>query len=807
MSLSAPHISKHPWLGPVLAVLAVVVLGLTLVLFPTRLNPGVPIALGGILAVITGLARLGAGTGPYAEPRSDLALAFLAWMAICTAFTIDTHLSLRSLGSMVGGTAFLVACQVGIRSREQWRQMAHALVLVCLGASVHAWWLGLTQYSGSGALRPLMGTFVNPDTFSVLPLVGLVVVLGLVEKSAPWLTWVHLLCAAFLFATLLATGCRAALVGFGLAALFLLGTLWRQRSRSIEKTKMFVGFPLVLALLFLPIFGLQSAFWGKWMKTLGADLVAQEEIRMELLTHGWKAIAHHPLVGSGPGTFGLNYQTYRPANHDTHYVDIAHNDFLEVGAETGIPGLVLWVALLVLALRGLLPLIRSGRRPTEAAAVGAGLVALAVFSLFNFIIVQRPVLWVHLWLFGLAFCFPTSRKQAKEGLARRLLSSLFLGLMGTGTVYLGWSTVMADGQILYARRAEAALNLEQAEKLYSQAIDQQPWRSSTLLAQARIVEKLQAFNGDDRQEQRLALLTAADKHSSRNLDVLLPLAQALREAERTKEAEEVFARASEVAPHHRQVFDNQLTFLIEEGQLAEAARLLATRAYRDSTYQSRFSLVLYVLEESIPGEGTEIASKWLGAHPNQRGYDQVEKVIERAKKDKKWDIEERFLKVLKQARPDDLCLENRLAAAIGRRSGPEAEFEALRRAAHDGVEKTDPCYHTLLKNLSKLAQGLNREEETVPTLRELLTLAPQQSWARITLAEILEREGDPVAAVNLLRSGLEMLPDDAELVLALAQQFERQGSRQLALNYYREALRLKPGLKDAQKKIDQLLSR
>lgn len=65
------------------------------------------------------------------------------------------------------------------------------------------------------------------------------------------------------------------------------------------------------------------------------------EAREELLKDSLKIMVTHPVLGIGPGNFSSYTQTWR----------VAHNTYSELGAETGIPGVMLFCALLILSLR------------------------------------------------------------------------------------------------------------------------------------------------------------------------------------------------------------------------------------------------------------------------------------------------------------------------------------------------------------------------------------------------------------------------------------------------------------------------
>lgn len=77
--------------------------------------------------------------------------------------------------------------------------------------------------------------------------------------------------------------------------------------------------------------------------------------RVYYWTAAGRIIRHHPLVGTGPDTFGEYYPRYRlqedGAKLGTSVADKPHNIFLEYGANTGLLGLLSYLAMVSLVLR------------------------------------------------------------------------------------------------------------------------------------------------------------------------------------------------------------------------------------------------------------------------------------------------------------------------------------------------------------------------------------------------------------------------------------------------------------------------
>jgi O-antigen ligase len=94
----------------------------------------------------------------------------------------------------------------------------------------------------------------------------------------------------------------------------------------------------------------------------------------------WELFLRHPVTGAGPG---IDQLVLARATGGTSVFRYAHNEYLQVLAELGVPGVVLLVAFLALVMRRLW----RGRADTGALAVGglAALAALALHAGFDFV--------------------------------------------------------------------------------------------------------------------------------------------------------------------------------------------------------------------------------------------------------------------------------------------------------------------------------------------------------------------------------------------------------------------------------------
>ncbi|MGB6482025.1 MAG: O-antigen ligase family protein [Candidatus Acidiferrales bacterium] len=138
---------------------------------------------------------------------------------------------------------------------------------------------------------------------------------------------------------------------------------------------------IIPPLLFFPFSPVRRLAHPKY-----SDMIGERNRRV-----AWKAglrmVEHHPLMGIGLGEFKPQMPMYTDPD-DAGIVSIAHNTYLEVAAETGVPNVIIFIIILVLTYR---ILSRVRRRASDSgppllylAATGmqAGFVGLLVGIFF-----------------------------------------------------------------------------------------------------------------------------------------------------------------------------------------------------------------------------------------------------------------------------------------------------------------------------------------------------------------------------------------------------------------------------------------
>jgi O-antigen ligase len=129
-------------------------------------------------------------------------------------------------------------------------------------------------------------------------------------------------------------------------------------------------------------------------------------IRLQMWQVGLRMIRAHPWLGVGPDDVERDYALYVPRREaiEGSYHGHLHNNFIELGAERGLPALAAWIWLMVaLAWHAFAHRKRLGRIHWIAPTALACWVAFMVEGLFEFNFGTSPVLMVFLFITAAPF--------------------------------------------------------------------------------------------------------------------------------------------------------------------------------------------------------------------------------------------------------------------------------------------------------------------------------------------------------------------------------------------------------------------
>jgi O-antigen ligase len=329
-------------------------------------------------------------------------------IALFSAFTKGRGISLDN-GPLITYTSslFLILISISIvdtLSRLRWT------VLTLIGSYGFASLYVLREWQkGHLAYRNFRPGWIVGDSnyFATAAVFAIFLAFYFMHDKRP--RWEKVYCIVCLLLTILAvTLCasRGGFLGLVAAALFL---VWhtKRRVRNLVLMSALV-LPLSLALPVSPLhrFLDPSTDYGS------------TQFHLEAWKAGLRMIEAHPIAGIGLGNFKPLMPSYMASGMIIHVETVAHNMFIEVAAELGLPALLIFLGIFWFTYRTLGKLRRSSSthpliRET-ASALQAGLVGFAVAGSFISAEYQKTS-WMG---FALMFCLmPLARFK---NLARRV---------------------------------------------------------------------------------------------------------------------------------------------------------------------------------------------------------------------------------------------------------------------------------------------------------------------------------------------------------------------------------------------------
>ncbi|MCX8053091.1 MAG: O-antigen ligase family protein, partial [Armatimonadetes bacterium] len=308
-------------------------------------------------------------------PGFAFLMVFLALVCVSTVFTESVYASLRFLiyaTACVG--AYVLAGSI-CRNRRIAACAVWGLTLVALGICL----FGIRDYATSagggirfwksllseGDHRRLFGTFINPGFFAGFLVIAIPIALGvyLVTRRS-----VLVLLAGTAFAlnivALMLTGAKFGVMATAGSLVVFLVLVVATRLLTRDRLKRLILISIVLVPLVM-------VFSGPVRQRMRAAESGGTQVHSTLFRlYAWRStinmIRDHPLIGLGPGTFDVAYPRYAIAG-PTKY---AHQSYLQIGAETGIPALAaLLIALAFVVWRPIAAGVRlgGGEVPAEPA--------------------------------------------------------------------------------------------------------------------------------------------------------------------------------------------------------------------------------------------------------------------------------------------------------------------------------------------------------------------------------------------------------------------------------------------------------
>ena len=223
--------------------------------------------------------------------------------------------------------------------------------------------------------------------------------------------WERLFALACLIATIGSTILGASRGGFIALSAAFLWLVWNSPRRLRN-------FVLIVLLVTPPVLLLPSSPLRRLLHPKYSDTTGQND-RIAAWKAGLRMVEQHPLMGIGLGEFKPQMLKY--ADPGTGFSSIAHNTYLEVAAETGLPNFIVFIAMLFFTYRSLSKVRRraadSGPLLVYIAATGiqAGFVGYFVGAFFlSSEYLKLFWLWIFLAIVLPSFLPPPVREQQKK---------------------------------------------------------------------------------------------------------------------------------------------------------------------------------------------------------------------------------------------------------------------------------------------------------------------------------------------------------------------------------------------------------
>jgi O-antigen ligase len=341
------------------------------------------------------------------QARCFLVLTFLATLSFVTAGNSMplqmshwlTYLSLLIL-------FFIVLVVVDSLERVRWVLLFASASLALASLYVLRDWQ--TFHSMYRDYRP--GWVVgDPNYFTVNVLLFIPTTLLMAQQPRPrWQRWFCLGCFIVTLFGVWVTASRGGFLGTVACALCL---IWRSKQRVRNLALIAVGFVLVTA------FSPNSPIQRFRHPTAGDDQSADTHVA--LMHAGIRMMLTHPLLGVGLDNFRKSVRDY-VATDEMMKMDrvnrVAHNSYVEIGAEMGIPALLSFLGIIFFSLRTLGQVAQRAKslgipQLTQLAyGLQAGLLGSSV-SIFFVSGEYEKMYWVSLFL---TMCLPPLVEQAER---------------------------------------------------------------------------------------------------------------------------------------------------------------------------------------------------------------------------------------------------------------------------------------------------------------------------------------------------------------------------------------------------------
>lgn len=288
------------------------------------------------------------------------------------------------------------------------------------------------------------------------------------------------------------------------------------------------------------------------------------KMRISLWKNTFKIIHDYPIVGIGPGNFKMRYHSYQ--DEPWLYAAYTHNYFLQLAAETGLPGLIVFIVIFVSTMISVINKLKKHNNTGKDILFIGVLCGVFGSILHTFVDIDwsRVTLYIIFWIF-IGILLSSSNLKEKSIKIKRLNNKLYLMLLLIFVIFVELLT----SDKLYERALFnlGQNNLIEAKNDISKAIWINPIDDNFLLLQGQI------YQLEKNNEKAAILYKKALSISPFDPNYYFRLGQIEMQNKNFAEAERLFKKTESLSPYSDPSLYSNLSdlYLMQNKlQLAEA---------------------------------------------------------------------------------------------------------------------------------------------------------------------------------------------------------------------------------------------
>ena len=393
--------------------------------------------------------------------EEKLWITFLLWSFITLFWSVNLHSTL--LTSLLFLSYFYIFYITKRRDKKEKEILLYTLLfstfLVSLyGIYQYFWGLERTRefvftHMDISTLSPdflsrlqtqrAFSTFVYPPAFAGYLILFIPLTFLLAREKEGTLRYMFIFLGGLELLALFLTKSKGGIFSLILSILIFSLFFFRGRKRLLS---------LIMALLLFSPF-LHPGFRKIWRQSFG--------VRVSYWKAGWRMVRERPLRGFGTGTFGRVFPRYKePGREDTQ---MAHNNYLQVFSEMGLPGGLLFLALLGVTGRRVW---RNRENPLQQGII-LGYLSFLIHSLIDFDLYIPGITFSLFLLLGMGI-YEEKEEKSRGQLVGLIISFLILAPL---SLRISRSLSLGEEAGLQMRRKE----WRKALGLFNQALSYYPW--------------------------------------------------------------------------------------------------------------------------------------------------------------------------------------------------------------------------------------------------------------------------------------------------------------------------------------------